>query len=1326
MALADLQAFLQQRAVAFDATIDVSSGSPYDVQVIQPVLSRLGTDPFTVDMGTFLQDRLNQEFPGMSTKEGDAITDFLIKPAMALWDPLVRENLRVKQNLSFKNPTLLTLDEADALGANLFATRNAGNTASGVARIYYAQPQDSSITPANFISSIGGLNFFPTQVQSISVQEMLFNKENNLYYFDVNVVAEQPGDQYNIDPNQLVTIANVGAAVLVTNKLRFRFGIPAEDSATFIGRVDQDLTERSLVTVAGITAQIAGTFSEVTRLAVTGFQDPEMQRDVISGGGLGAVLVGGVALNVVSDGQNQLLSRRIQIGSTEVSNLGIDFAALIGPVGPVAPGTFTLTIHSAYAPGTLPVVRDLQVLAVVSSDTLDVAETVLNYQATNVPWTLRANTLTLSGIPGGILFPNGPGGIVTVPPNQIHIGGATDIFVRGSAFDSESLIISDIVDDQPLLSGMKLSIDGSGDVTLQDFVLGTNYATGDATDVALKEAVGLTFQILDPPIAGTYRIIATEAPAIGSSPILTVTPAPTSLTGTYRWRLLSEIFIDLVEPKETRISGADLSTVQGVDIVTTASSIDFGDLGVSTGDTLRILSGQLIIGDYTVKSVLSPFFTKIQVDRGLPATLTGVKYEIFRPNADGGIQLPFVRIDSIALLDTSNQPVGSNIPFADPIDIQSASFANAAHGIKADFNDATLGVVSLLFPSGTFSDLVGLTLHMSWNGGPGGGVTVTFASGTTTPSSVVAQINTTVNADTGGGVTRIAALVGTGGLQFGLIPVGALTTVDAGSALIQLFGSSGPYTSRDIRSVSTNFFNLRPAIDLNFDVAQVVDGLQIGFYDHTSTNALKENLLTTAHDFTPESGRHVQVGARSLGSARLYFLEPTSIEFDVGSSVMLTNKDGSLVEFFPDPTLTYQRIPALPTGAKPLDGVSVSGVSFTSASTDFIEKGIVPGDQLVIDYVPLIGSVVLADPVPGLSLQNLIISIGGGTDKKITFVTDSLSIPPGSVTRQGVADLINRTVGQVIATINSANKLQFNPTTAITVRSTGTANGTLGFSTSVDSTNASLNFGTYTIVSLVSQHVLSVTPPIPSSESNEQFSVFSLGVQRIISTTMSAQVAETGLYYFDLELISQGTGDQYNINANLQMTAKGYKSDGYYLTTDDPNLTFSTTEKVKLHISPTILEVGVTDDPDNATQISGQNIQINYDMSVITGSVQNFVLADTERVVNESPLSRHLIPYFVRLALSYVGGSQTSVVSDDINTLILGLFPSDQLRVSDLEGILSNRGATSIDNPINLIAVIHNFDRTVQVERSQNELNTGRLAAFIPDVIGLTRGISSS
>jgi hypothetical protein len=1354
MALADLQEYLQERAALYDPTIDLTSGSPYDSIVIQPVLQRLGTDPFTVDMGVFIQDRINQDFPGLATKEGDALTDFLIKVAVVLWDPITRENYRVKQNLSFANPATLTLDEADALGANLFATRNLGNVSTGVVRIYFASPQNISISPANFVTTQAGLNFFPTMIQSISVQEMLYNTEVGLYYFDINVQAEQAGDQYNIDPDSVISIANVGAAVRITNKLRFANGAPAEDAPTFIDRVAQDLTEHSLVTERGIIAQISDQFSSVTRLAVTGYGDPEMQRDIITGGALGPIVAGGVGLYVIPDGMNGVTSSYIEIDTS--IDFGIDFTSLVGPVN-LAVSNVTLTVFNAFEPGVLPVVQDLNVIAVVSPTVLQVSPGVLNLLATGCPWTLRRNEITLSNIPGGILFPNTPNGEVTIVPNQIHIGGMTDIFIRGTAFDSGTLIISDVVDDMPLLQGQLLTIlDTNGDVQLNDLLLGTggNYSIGDVTYEALAGSLGLTLVITYPSTAaGNYRVIAVnQTPE--ANPILTLTPAPPDAAGDYLWRLLDEIFIDLVLPKDTLISGTDMITTQGTNVVTTASGTDFQALGVAPGDTVRLLNGGLVMGDYTVVQVLTPLFTRIQVTPSLPATASSVSYIVFQPNAAGGIQLPFVRIDTINLLDTSNQPVGSNIPFANPIDIESNSFANAGGGIKADFYDATLGIVSIYFSSASFSDLGGQTLTIEFDdsGLSPDFSTVTFTTPCTTIAEVVSQINAYFNSWSSGLYPIIAIGLNPNSSsvdrQFGILPVSPLVRVTGGTALSTLFGPADYYTTADIRSASTNFFTLSPAVDQNFDVAQVLDGFQIGFYnDLIQPGSSVPHHLYVSAQFNPEYGRHVQVGSRSLGSVRCYFLEPTSIEFMYGSAVFtLEGSNGSVLNFLPDPTLTYQRIPALPNGAVPMDGsvtVAASGL-FNSASSDFILKGVQAetqigeylyvGDQLVITYVPVAGSATLTDPVPALALKTLVINLSGGsTDKTITFITDSNAIPSTAVTLAGVATQINNAVGQNICSIVGSSptaQLYFNPSMSLIIRQTGTANSILGFSTTNDTNNISLNAGTYTIVAVVSETQLQITyldgatgaPPFV--ESNEQFYIQRVGVQRIISTTMSTQVAETGLYYFDVFLVSQGTGDQYNITNLQQMSVTGFKSDGYYLTTDNPNLTFSVAELPKLHISPTILEIGVSDDPDNATVIEGQNIQINYDMSSLTLSIQNFVTSDTERVINDNPLARHLIPYFVRTDLTYVGGSQPSVIMPSITALIQGLFPSDYLEVSSLEAILTNGGATSIDNPIDLLAVIHNFDRSVTIERSQDKINTGRLAAFIPDVINLTRQIS--
>lgn len=1328
MALFDLQAFLQERAQAFDENLDITSGSPFDTQVIQPTLRRLGTDPYTVDLAVFLSDRLKQAFPDMATDEGDALTDLLIKPVTLLWDPFVREVFRIRNSLSFQDPSTLTTDEADALGANLFSARITGSLTRGIARLYFAQPRSATLSPTNFFTSKTGLHFFPDGTQAITVNEMLLNQDGGTYYFDVNVVAEAPGTEYNIEPNDIINVANLEGTVKATNLARFSSGVSEETAVQFVGRTQQELTERSMVTLRGIGARIPSAFPEVTRIAVVGFGDPEMQRDVIRGGGLGVVLAGGVAGQTVLDGLGQPTTRRFQ-----VLDAGVDFAALVG-TDPAA--SYVLTVFNAF--NGPPTVRDLPVLSVVSSNTIDVdtAELLPFYTARS--WTLRKEELTLSGIPGGILYPDTVNGTVTIPDNEVHIGGMYDVSVRGAAFDSSTLVLENLSDASPAAAGVELDMrhSAAGRVTLGDLVLGVTYAVGDATYVALTDArvFGFTLQILTGPNAGDYRVVSVNQ-TVGSPPELTLDTVIPVVTGTFRWRLVDVIDVDLVDPRDTRISGSDLQSVQNTSVFTTASGADLIALGVSVGDTVRV-SGGLNAGDYTVTAVVA--FDAVQVDRNALSTASSLSYEIFKSNTAGGLDLPLIRVTQMELLDSTGQPVGSVVPYARPIDIQSRAFENPGRGVKVDITDGVLGIVSL--PAAGSFDIGGQNLTIQFKSDQGlSPVTVFFSAGPKTAQQAVAEINAAASSALSAN-TVLAVVVG--GDRVGIVPIDPYTVISSpGTALVGLFGDNQTRTSADIRS-ATNWSAVSPSIDQDdLDVAQVLDGSQIGFYgdlsygtnnvlgDPTYTGLFSGNLsLATLAAFAPEVGRHIQIGSRSIGSARCYFLEPTSVEFTRSSFFSTMLADGSSVRYFPDPTLSAIRIPAQPTAVNPNDGSSVNSSGsygyglFTSASQDFILSNVVAGDLLVIEYVPITASITLADPVTGLALQSLVVSLDGGADQTILFSTDLTGFPT-SVSRNGVASQINSATGKTIAAISSGNMLELSGGVSIIVRATGSANSLLGFSTTVDSNNTAAHAGTYT-VALVTSGQLTVYPAYPSAvptEAQESFMVMRPGVQRICSTQMNTNVAEASLYYFDVELVSEGTGDQYNIDSAQQLTAAGYRSDGYYLTTDDTDLTFSPVEKPRLHVSRSILEVGVSDDPRNATQLSGQNLEVTYDRAAIVGDVQNFASAETERVVCANPLARHLVPHFVRFDFQYVGGSRTDLVVTDMTTYINGLYPADYLESSSLVTIASQRGATSVKSPIDLVAVVHQYDRSVQAQRSQNALNTGRLAAFVPDVINVNR-----
>jgi len=1341
MTVIDLQSFLQERINVYDATIDTSPGSKVDTDLIQPLLRRLGPDPFAVDVRAFILDRLNQEFPDFATTDGDAITDLLIKPAELLIDPIVRENQRVRQNLSFRDPTILTIDEAEALGANFFATRSTGDTAKGAVRVYYAAPQSANITPANFVTSRSGLVYFPDSVQSIRVEEMLFNVEGTLYYFDINVTAEQAGDQYNIDPDEIVSIANLNAAVKVTNKRRFRGGVAAENAAAYIGRVQQGVNERSLVTRRGIVARTSDTFPEMTRINVVGFNDPEMNRDIITGGGLGSIQAAGTAGEAAPDGNNQLTT------SFFTFNGGIDgpfdFVAMIGPPG-LNYSQWRVVLHGTWL--GFPPAKDVVVKTVINSTTLALEEQIIPIAQTGITWELRKNELSLSSIPGGILFPDGPNGTVAVPDDQIHIGGATDVYVRGTVLDTSSLGISNVTDDEPLLSGVSSQSAGGSTIQLNDYIMapavGANYSSGDATYqlFANLPTSNVALQIVTGPAAGIYRI-QSVAQVPGLSPILTIVGS-VPVFSPVRWRVIDVIDIDLSEPKETKISGSDLNTLQGSNTVDTSSGTDFANYGVAQNDTLRILSGP-DAGDYTVLSVTPfPSYTKLVLDRAVTQTSANLKYTLFKPSSSGGITKPFVRVTSIDLLDSNKQPVGSTIPYAKPIGAYSSSFANPAHGIKISLDDALLGIVGIeLSGSPPGANVNGKTLQIKV------GVTtytVTFVGANPISlTSIINQINAVVG-------TTIATQVGTDRLGiFPLIPTQVSLVGDtnpASSALPALFGGMLYLTDSMLRSPTfdafANYFTTEvvPPLDLTFDVLQVVDGTQIGFYDIdyvypypgvtvSPPAGLTAPTFISVHGLGlyPQARIRFQVGSRSFGSARVYFLEPTTIEFNQSTIFSTVLPNGATLHFFPDPTNEAQLIPPLPGGTKPKDGSTGPGAtSITSTSSDFIAKEIKPGDVLRIDFVPVAGSVALADPVVNLAFTTLIISLDDGPDLTITFVRDNTSIPATNVTRQGVADEINSAVGANIASIDGGNHLVLNPTVSLIVRKSGTANALLGFSTVQDTGNQASHAGRYTITTVTTTS-LGFTPPTPNdliTESNEQFTVVRPGAQRVGTTQMSNNKGPSGFYYADVELVSEGTGDVYNIPADSSMELAGYLSDGYYLTTDDENLTFSAVERPRLHLSRTINEAGTDDDPSVATQLLGQNIQVNYEYSTLVGDMQNFLSSDLERVVNESPLARHLIPHYIRLDLVYAGGPKETEVQPDIETLINALFPDQQLQVSAIEKILSDRNATSITNPLTLYGIIYNTDRTVTLEKSQDRINVGRLAAFIPDLVNLTRSLA--
>jgi len=448
--LEDLRLYLQERIQEFDESIDTSIGSSADSTIIQPLLARLGPDPYNTPIRDFAISRLRTEFPDLVLQDGEPLDDYAIKIMQILLEPFRRQIKQISLNQSLAEPSTLNEREADNLGANFFVRRKLGGYSVGIARLYYTAPQYALVTPSNPVFDAAGHRFFPVENQAIMSDRMLFNLEDNLYFFDIVVRAESQGTEYDIEENSLTGIENVPSVVKVTNRRAFSDGGDKETTVEFIERVENSLTEKSLVTLRGITARIVDVFESVRLIQVIGFGDPEMNRDIITG--------------ISETAPHSYFPAILAASSYEIDLYTTSPYPVIEPDG---------TIHADFSTSLIQVGDILEapfngqgdfyraiVEEILSSTKLRV-DTASPYTNSAKPMTARRaeGAIAISDIPGGILSPSSE---ISIVDNQVHIGGALDVFVRGGDPQDRDITLEGILDGEPLHFGLDLETYGDG------------------------------------------------------------------------------------------------------------------------------------------------------------------------------------------------------------------------------------------------------------------------------------------------------------------------------------------------------------------------------------------------------------------------------------------------------------------------------------------------------------------------------------------------------------------------------------------------------------------------------------------------------------------------------------------------------------------------------------------------------------------------------------------------------------------------------------------------------------------------------------------------
>lgn len=284
----NLERFIVERLLELDPTLSDSAGSAIYSRVVNPLLKRLGTDPLSVNIETFIVSRLEDEFPHLDVKSpASVLRDVLVSPLVLMLDPLRAEIDFLRKQSSLSDVDALTTEEMDALLDNIFVARHTGDFSRTTIRVYFSAPQPFSVDASVVFSTAAGIEFVAAKPRSYLSSELI--RSGSQYYVDLEVRSIQMTEDAQVGVDSIKFVKGLSGVARVTNQFASSGGLSPETNLAFVSRAQQNLTERSLMTKRGIETVLRTNFSGLISVDVVGYGEPEMQRDVLQA----EVLVGG-------------------------------------------------------------------------------------------------------------------------------------------------------------------------------------------------------------------------------------------------------------------------------------------------------------------------------------------------------------------------------------------------------------------------------------------------------------------------------------------------------------------------------------------------------------------------------------------------------------------------------------------------------------------------------------------------------------------------------------------------------------------------------------------------------------------------------------------------------------------------------------------------------------------------------------------------------------------------------------------------------------------------------------------------------------------------
>lgn len=227
------------------------------------------------------EQTLQSKYPSIDLREGTAVRDLVIRPFATLL-AMVNKGL----TLYFADNTIDNIDDTtpsaivDSIMSNWFMYRNLGTKAVISARLYFARSKNITLTADTYFSTNNEQKFIVGSTTYIPSTSLLLDTFNNEYYYDLNLIADTAGSEYNIGSGSLLYFSNFDPYFLRAeiNYLSSEAGDP-ETNTQFIARAETAISTRNLINTPSIISNLQSKYTTITDILPIGYGDSEMIRD---------------------------------------------------------------------------------------------------------------------------------------------------------------------------------------------------------------------------------------------------------------------------------------------------------------------------------------------------------------------------------------------------------------------------------------------------------------------------------------------------------------------------------------------------------------------------------------------------------------------------------------------------------------------------------------------------------------------------------------------------------------------------------------------------------------------------------------------------------------------------------------------------------------------------------------------------------------------------------------------------------------------------------------------------------------------------------------